>query len=350
MCLPTPVSVAAVGLLLMCPLNTFAKPGDLRTQNKATFGSARASLLPAVDWRERDLGSIRERSQPESPIETSATRAWTQPYALGAVAIIVALAFLSGNLLFEHRRRRKAEMQLRHHLVTIAHMDRLAAMGQLTASLAHELHQPLGAILRNSEAAKMLLASGRPVNDELKEIVEDILKDDRRAAEIIRRMRTLLRKRELNNEPVDLNDVVRETVDFIVPAAMVKGVRLETDLKASPSIVTGDRVHLQQVLLNLVLNGLDAMIDTPTAERRLNVATSTIKGQIAVAVRDKGAGIAPGAIGEMFEPFVTTKTEGMGMGLSIARSIIEAHRGKIHAENNPDKGATVRFTIPITSA
>ena len=338
--LPTPVSAAAVGLLLMCPLNTFAKPGDLRTQSKATFGSARASLLPAFDWRERDLGSIRERSQPESPIETSATRAWTQPYALGAVAIIVALAFLSGNLLFEHRRR----------LVTIAHMDRLAAMGQLTASLAHELHQPLGAILRNSEAAKMLLASGRPVNDELKEIVEDILKDDRRAAEIIRRMRTLLRKRELNNEPVDLNDVVRETVDFIVPAAMVKGVRLETDLKASPSIVTGDRVHLQQVLLNLVLNGLDAMIDTPTAERRLNVATSTIKGQIAVAVRDKGAGIAPGAIGEMFEPFVTTKTEGMGMGLSIARSIIEAHRGKIHAENNPDKGATVRFTIPITSA
>ena len=174
----------------------------------------------------------------------------------------------------------------------MAHMDRLAAMGQLTASLAHELHQPLGAILRNSEAAKMLLASGRPVNDELKEIVEDIRKDDQRAAEIIRRMRTLLRKREVTNEAVDLNDVVRETVDFVVPAAMIKSVRLETDLKASPAIVTGDRVHLQQVLLNLVLNGLDAMIDTPETERRLHVATSTRNGEIAVAVRDKGAGIA----------------------------------------------------------
>ena len=240
---------------------------------------------------------MRERPQPESPIEISATRTWTQPYALGAVAIIVALAFLSGSLLFEHRRRQQAEMQARHHLATIAHMDRLAAMGQLTASLAHELHQPLGAILRNSEAAKLLLESGRPVNEELKEIVEDIRKDDKRAAEIIRRMRTLLRKREWNNETVDLNDVVRETVEFIVPAAMSKGVRLETDLKASPAIVTGDRVHLQQVLLNLVLNGLDAMRDTPSSERRLNVATSTVNGHIAVAVRDKGAGIAAGSDG-----------------------------------------------------
>ena len=187
--LPTQVSVAAVGLLLMCPLSPFAKPGDLRTWDRVTVGAARASLFPVFDWRERDLGSMREMPQPESPIEIGA-----------AVAIIVALAFLSGNLLFERRRRQKAEMQARHHLATIAHMDRLAAMGQLTASLAHELHQPLGAILRNSEAAKLLLESGRPVNEELKEIVEDIRKDDKRAAEIIRRMRTLLRKRELNNE------------------------------------------------------------------------------------------------------------------------------------------------------
>ena len=342
------VLVAIAGLVVLYQLAISAWPGAPRPTSNV---NARTSLFPVADWRIRDLGGRGETAlQREVPPERQEMSGWTQAYALGAAAVIVALAFLSANLMLEHRRRQQAELQVRHHLSTMAHMDRLAVMGQLTASLAHELHQPLGAILRNSEAAKMLLESGRPVNDELKEIVEDIRKDDKRAAEIIRRIRTLLRKREVHNEAVDLNDVVRETVDFVVPAALIKGVRLETDLKASPAIVTGDRVHLQQVLLNLVLNGLDAMADTPTSDRRLQVATSTRNGEIAVAVRDKGAGIAPSALAHMFEPFVTTKTEGMGMGLSIARSIIEAHRGKIFAENNPDQGATVRFTIPTASA
>ena len=345
---PASLILAAVaGLLLLCQPNASAWPGELRDPDIAIAGT---SPHVVVDWRERDLGGMGDaHHQTEAPAETGAVRGWPAPYALGAAAVIVALALLSVNLMLEHRRRQQAEMEVRHHVATMAHMDRLAAMGRLTASLAHELNQPLGAILRNSEAAKLLLASGRPVNDELKEIVEDIRKDDQRAAEIIRRMRTLLRKREVINEAVDLNDVVRETVDFVVPAAIIKSVRLETDLKASPAIVTGDRVHLQQVLLNLVLNGLDAMIDTPETERRLHVATSTRNGEIAVAVRDKGAGIGPSAMAHIFEPFVTTKIEGMGMGLSIAKSIIEAHRGKIHAENNPDKGATVRFTIPTAS-
>ena len=345
---PASLILAAVaGLLLLCQPNASAWPGEVRDPDIAIAGTSPHVVL---DWRERDLGGMGDAHHlTEAPAETGAVRGWPAPYALGAAAVIVALAFLSVNLKLEHRRRQQAEMEVRHHVATMAHMDRLAAMGRLTASLAHELHQPLGAILRNSEAAKLLLASGRPVNDELKEIVEDIRKDDQRAAEIIRRMRTLLRKREVINEAVDLNDVVRETVDFVVPAAIIKSVRLETDLKASPAIVTGDRVHLQQVLLNLVLNGLDAMIDTPETERRLHVATSTRNGEIAVAVRDKGGGIGPSAMAHIFEPFVTTKIEGMGMGLSIAKSIIEAHRGKIHAENNPDKGATVRFTIPTAS-
>jgi len=345
---PASLILAAVaGLLLLCQPNASAWPGEVRDPDIAIAGTSPHVVL---DWRERDLGGMGDAHHlTEAPAETGAVRGWPAPYALGAAAVIVALAFLSVNLMLEHRRRQQAEMEVRHHVATMAHMDRLAAMGRLTASLAHELNQPLGAILRNSEAAKLLLASGRPVNDELKEIVEDIRKDDQRAAEIIRRMRTLLRKREVINEAVDLNDVVRETVDFVVPAAIIKSVRLETDLKASPAIVTGDRVHLQQVLLNLVLNGLDAMIDTPETERRLHVATSTRNGEIAVAVRDKGAGIGPSAMAHIFEPFVTTKIEGMGMGLSIAKSIIEAHRGKIHAENNPDKGATVRFTIPTAS-
>jgi C4-dicarboxylate-specific signal transduction histidine kinase len=265
----------------------------------------------------------------------------------GAVGVLVVLGFLLAKLMFEHRRRQEAEGAARRHLVTMAHMDRLAAMGQLTASLAHELHQPLGAILRNSEAARMMLASGQPSVAELQEIVDDILKDDKRAAEIIRRMRSLVRKRELNEEPLDLNDIVRETVALVAPAARSKSVRLETDLQNAPALVVGDRVHLQQVLLNLVLNGLDAMAQTSPADRRLQVRTATTDGHVELAVRDRGSGIPAESIGEIFEPFVTTKTEGMGMGLSIARSIIEAHHGRIAAENNADAGATIRFSIPV---
>jgi C4-dicarboxylate-specific signal transduction histidine kinase len=265
----------------------------------------------------------------------------------GAVGVLVVLGFLLAKLMFEHRRRQEAEGAARRHLVTMAHMDRLAAMGQLTASLAHELHQPLGAILRNSEAARMMLASGQPSVAELQEIVDDILKDDRRAAEIIRRMGSLVRKRELNEEPLDLNDIVRETVALVAPAARSKSVRLETDLQNAPALVVGDRVHLQQVLLNLVLNALDAMAQTSPADRRLQVRTATTDGHVELAVRDRGSGIPAESIGEIFEPFVTTKTEGMGMGLSIARSIIEAHHGRIAAENNADAGATIRFSIPV---
>ena len=228
----------------------------------------------------------------------------------------------------------------------MAHLDRRAAIGQLSASIAHELHQPLGAILRNSEAATLLLASDEPRLDEIKEIVEDIRKDVRRAAETIRRMRTLLQRHELTEAPVDLNDIVRETLDFVAPNAAGRGVQVEVDLMNRPAVVSGDGVHLQQVLLNLVLNGLDAMTDTPAEHRRLLVSTGRTNGHVDVAVRDSGSGIPPEAFGKLFEPFFTTKADGMGMGLSIARHIVEAHRGRILAENNEERGATVWFSLP----
>jgi C4-dicarboxylate-specific signal transduction histidine kinase len=262
------------------------------------------------------------------------------------VLVLVTMA-LVGTLAVEYRRRRAAEADARRHLATITHFDRLSTMGQLTASFTHELNQPLGAILRNSEAAKMLLTSGRSSVAELQEIVEDIRKDDRRAAEIIRRMKALLRKHEFSRERVDINELVTETVTFLATTARTQHVVVETSLHANHPIVEGDRVHLQQVLLNLMLNGFDAMMRTPPSARMLTVATIGINSHVEIVVSDRGSGIPGDAIADIFEPFVTTKPEGMGIGLSIARNIIEAHHGQIVAENNAGGGATVRFSIPV---
>lgn len=264
-----------------------------------------------------------------------------------ALAAILVSSILAGGLLMEHRRRRRAELDARRYLATLAHMDRRAAMGELAASLAHELNQPLGAILRNAEAAKMLLASGAPQLQELQEIVEDIRKDDKRAGELIRRMRTLLRRRELEAQPVELNAVARDTIELVAPEAASKGVRVDVEESAGPSVVIGDRVYLQQVLLNLVLNSMDAMAATASDRRRLIVRTVRNNGQVDVSVKDTGPGIEPNALSHIFEPFFTTKPDGMGMGLSIARRIVDAHHGRIVAENNADGGATVRFSLRV---
>jgi signal transduction histidine kinase len=164
---------------------------------------------------------------------------------MASLAVTLVLSVLAGTLWLEHRRRRRAEVKARSYLATMAHMDRRAAMANLTAALAHELHQPLGAILRNSEAAKLLLASATPNRDELWEIVEDIRKEDKRASEIIRRLRALLQNHELKEEPVDLNDLARESVEFASAAAASRGVRVQIDLQRTHrALVTGDRVHL----------------------------------------------------------------------------------------------------------
>jgi C4-dicarboxylate-specific signal transduction histidine kinase len=270
-----------------------------------------------------------------------------EPGLMAALTAILVLSILGGGLLVEHRRRRRAELDARRYLATLAHMDRRAAMGELAASLAHELNQPLGAILRNAEAAKMLLSSGTPQLQELREIVEDIRKDDKRAGELIRRMRTLLGRRELETQLVELKAVARDTIELVAPEAAAKGVRVDVEESIDSTVVVGDRVYLQQVLLNLVLNGMDAMADMPADRRRLIVRTVRNNGHVDVSVKDTGPGIAVAALPYVFEPFFTTKPEGMGMGLSIARRIVQAHDGRIVAENNGEGGATVRFSVPV---
>ncbi len=232
----------------------------------------------------------------------------------------------------------------------LAHASRLAAMGELTASIAHEINQPLGAILANAEAAELLLEAGPGRLDDVRRILADIRKDDLRASEVIRRMRELLRNPSLERQPLDLNEVAADVLQLLGADAARRGVAMETDLAPALPAVHGNTASLQQVLLNLLLNGMEAMADTPASRRRLALRTAPHATGVEVAVTDSGRGLDPGTLPRLFESFFTTKKDGMGLGLSIARSIVEAHGGRIWAESRPAGGATFRFTLPAEPA
>jgi len=244
-------------------------------------------------------------------------------------------------------RRKAAEMEIRKQREELAHVTRISTLGQLTTALTHELNQPLGAILRNAEAAEMFLQAGQPDLNEVRAILADIRRDDQRAGQVIERMRLLLKRRSLESHPLDLREVVEDTVTLVRPDLLARQVTLTLDLPGWLPLVPGDRVHLQQVLLNLLLNAMDAMNGHPGAERRLTVRVKAgLPGWLEVTVSDAGTGLPPEESPRLFEPFYTTKPNGMGMGLAISRTIIEAHGGKIRAENNPGPGASFIFTLP----
>jgi signal transduction histidine kinase len=325
----------------------------LRVANGASVRDlpvAAAALTPTFDARALRRWKISESRLPSDAVVRFQDSAswWMGDGVSPTTGLLMGLAVsgLAATLLLEHRRRQLAEVEARRHLATMADLDRRAAMGHLTASLAHELRQPLGAILRNSEAATVLLAADPPNVVELQEIVEDIRKDDKRAAEIIRRVKSLLEKHVAKEEAVNVNEVARETVEFLAPDAAAKGATLQVSLQ-NPAVVRGDRVHLQQVLVNLILNGLDAMASTLPDRRTIVVSTSPRHGRLELTVTDQGAGIPTSSLLRVFDPFFSTKSDGMGMGLSVARGIVEAHGGRIVAENNVDRGATMRVLLPL---
>jgi len=233
----------------------------------------------------------------------------------------------------------------------LAHMQRLVVMGELSAAIAHEVRQPLTAILSNANAARLLLNSQRPPLTELREIVSDIRKDDLLADEVIGRIRDFLRKREPQMQPCDLNAALSDVLRLVAADARQRHVQIQAELAGELPPVLADRTQLQQVLLNLIVNGMDAMEGTPEASRRLRVLTKRDDGGgIEVAVTDHGCGIPAGDLQRLFEPFFTTRKEGMGLGLSIAQSIITAYHGRIWAEDNPAGGTTFRFSIPAAGA
>jgi PAS domain S-box-containing protein len=233
---------------------------------------------------------------------------------------------------------------------TLARAARLAIVGEITASIAHEINQPLAAILSNADAALLLLDTPSGSRDELRNILDDIRSDDQRASQVIRRLRALLQDHELAHQPVGVNELAAGVVRLVRAEAKRRRVSLETRFSPLPTIY-GDHNHLQQVLLNLLLNGMDAMANTPEAARRI-IVTTDMRGPAAIRIRvsDAGCGISETLLSRLFDSFFTTKPDGMGLGLSIARSIIEAHGGRIWAQNNADgPGATFQFELPVSA-
>ncbi|MBW1743557.1 MAG: HAMP domain-containing protein [Deltaproteobacteria bacterium] len=230
----------------------------------------------------------------------------------------------------------------------VRHLDRAATMGTLTAAIAHEINQPLAAILSNAQAALRFLKDERDLG-QVREALHDIVADDKRAGEVIRRLRMMFRKEEPKSEALDLNAVVKEIVNLIQSEVIIRNASIAMDLEARIPPVHGDRIQVQQVILNLLVNALDAVTGQPEETREVRISTRVGEtDSIIVSVSDSGPGIEGHKLDAIFETFYTTKTKGMGMGLPISRSIIEQHNGRIWASNNPEGGATFAFTLPIS--
>jgi len=244
--------------------------------------------------------------------------------------------------------RKRAELDAQRSRQELAHVTRVSTMGELTASLAHELNQPLTGILTNAQAARRFLEFTPPDLGEVRAILADIIDDDKRASEVIQRLRDLLRKGDVEFRPLDVHALIREVVKLVSSDLVIRNVTVNLDLAPLRPVVGGNRVQLQQVVLNLLLNGMEAMADGDGRERPLVVRTECTEARtVRVSVQDAGTGLREGTQDLVFEPFYTTKANGMGMGLSIARSIIEAHNGVIWVQNNPTIGATVSFDLPL---
>jgi signal transduction histidine kinase len=244
--------------------------------------------------------------------------------------------------------RRRAELEAQRLRQELMHIGRVSAMGELTASLAHELNQPLTAILNNAQAAQLLLAAKAVNLETIGGILDDIVADDKRAAAVIHGLRAMLTKGDSTYASLDLNGVISEVARLVTGDAIVRNVPISLELAADLPSVRGNRIQLQQVVLNLVLNGLEAMPEATTRGRSLVIRTAMNgAGTITIEVQDSGTGIDETETDRLFQPLYTTKAQGLGMGLAIVRTIVEAHGGRLGAVNNERGGATFQVTLPV---
>jgi C4-dicarboxylate-specific signal transduction histidine kinase len=244
--------------------------------------------------------------------------------------------------------RKQAEEALRNMQMELAHANRVATMGQLAASTAHEVKQPIGATVTNAQAALRLLACQPPDLEKVRQALAQIVQDGIRAGDILDGIRAFIKKAPARKERLDINAAIREVIELTRGEAVTNGVLVQRDLAGGGlPLIEGDRVQLQQVILNLIMNAVEAMSSVSGGAREMLISTrKSESGEVLVAVRDSGPGLATTTFDRLFEAFYTTKPGGLGMGLSICRSIIEAHGGRLWASANVPRGATFEFTLP----
>ena len=321
------------------------RAGDIKTQ-PVKFAA------PRFDWRQMQRWGISEGLLPPgSTVDFRSPSLW-QAYRV-QIALIAAVILLQGGLisglLWQRRRRYRAESDARRRMAELAHVNRYTTAGELTATITHEINQPLGSILINTESAESILRSASPDLNELKEILADIRHDDERATEVIRRLRSLLKRAPFEARTIDLNATAKEAVDLLAPVMKQRTIAIQTRWSPGPLLVNADSIQIQQVVINLVRNSSDAIWESAAAERVIDISTSKRGRSAELLVADSGGGIPADSLGKLFDPFFSTKKEGMGMGLSIVRTIVEAHKGTISAEN-VNGGATFRIKLPISEA
>ena len=272
---------------------------------------------------------------------------------LSLVLLVLAQSAALAFWILKDRRRRLAQHEAKQLQSVETHAGRLALVGEIAGSIAHEISQPLSAILTNADAAESLLSQPQPPLDEIRRMLADIRRDDLRANDIVRHLHSLLKRRELQTSAIDLNEVAATALNLIQPVARRRLVTVRSELDPSLPPIHGDPVHLEQVLLNLMMNAMDAIASNTArgAERIVDVRTSRYdKSSAAITVTDTGPGIAAAYRPKIFDSFFSTKKEGMGLGLAIARKIVHAHGGKIWQEGTSAGGAAFKFTIPLQAA
>ena len=304
------------------------------------------------DWRELRRWRIPESRLPDgSVVKFRAPSLWGEykRTVLAAIGALLLQSLLIARLLYERRARQRAEIDSRRNLVLAADANRRETISALTSGIGHELGQPLSAIAANAEALHMMVTAKNAVPDATEEILADIQAEAVLATQIIERHRTMLRSRQLDRKPIDLHSVIDESLALVGHDLRARQIEAMLDLSPTPCVIDGDLVLLEQVFVNLVRNAMDAMAETPLARRQITIRSAVKAADVEVSVGDNGTGLSPEVIGTLFTPFVTTKSNGLGIGLTIAQRIVDAHGGTITGENL-NGGATFTVRLPRSGA